>query len=360
MAVLTDRVLNRATLARQLLLERVADTGAAEVVELLVGMQGQDPELPYIGLWNRIAGFEIGELEKLLADATIIRATLFRGTQHLLATADYVWVRPLLQPLLDRMSRVFFAQFIRGVDAGELADETRRLLAGGPLSRPELGRALARSRPGHEGVWLARAAQATVPVVHPYPDGTWGRRGQTPFALAEQWLGGPFDTGRDVAELVLRYLAGYGPAGVRDMQAWSGLTRMREVFERLRPRLRTYRNTAGTELFDLPDRELPDPDTPAPVRFLAGFDNVTFGYADRRRIIDDEHRPYLVADAGLTVDGRVRGIWRIRAGRLTVRTFTPLTAGEETAVRAEGAALLRFAAAGAAEHAVVVEPVNPR
>jgi hypothetical protein len=195
--------------------------------------------------------------------------------------------------------------------------------------------------------------------VHPYPDGTWGHRGRTPFALAEQWLGRPLDAGRDIAELVLRYLAGFGPAGVRDMQVWSGLTRMREVFETLRPRLRTYRNAAGVELFDLPDRPLPDPETPAPVRFLAGFDNVTFGYADRRRIIDDEHRQHLVSDAGLTVDGRVRGIWKLRGGQLTVGTFTPLTGDEEVAVRAEGAELLRFAAADTPGADIRIEPVGP-
>ena len=345
MEVLSDRALNRATLARQLLLERSATRSALEVIELLVGLQGQDPELPYIGLWNRIAGWPGDELTTLLADGRVARATLYRGTQHLLSTADYVWVRPLLQPLLDRLARSFFTQFTPGVDPVALAAEARELLAAGPLSRPELGRALAVGRPGHEGVWLARAAQVAVPVVHPHPDGTWGRRGPTPFALAESWLGRPFDTTVDASRLVLRYLAGFGPASVRDMQAWSGLTRMREVFETLRPRLRSCRDAAGVELFDLPDRTLPDSETPAPVRFLAGFDNVTFGYADRRRIIADEHRPYLVTDAGLTVDGRVRGIWKLRAGRLEIRTFRALTGDEEAAVRAEGAALLAFAAA---------------
>ncbi len=358
MAVLTDRALNRATLARQLLLERSAGVGALEVVELLAGLQGQDPELPYVGLWNRITDFRVDDLTTLLADRKVVRATLFRGTQHLLATTDYVWMRPLLQPMLDRMRKAFFSQWTADVDPVELATEARRLLGAGTLSRPELGRALARRWPHHEGVWLARAAQVAVPVLHPYPDGTWGRRGPTPFTLAEQWLGTPFDTGRDLADLVLRYLAGFGPASVMDMQAWSGLTRMREVFETLRPRLRTYRNTAGVELYDLPDRELPDPDTPAPVRFLAGFDNVTFGYADRRRIIADEHRVHLVSDAGMTVDGRVRGIWKLRAGQLTVRTFAPLTGDEEAAVRAEGAALLRFAAPDTAADAVSVEPVG--
>jgi hypothetical protein len=161
--------------------------------------------------------------------------------------------------------------------------------------------------------------------------------------LAENLLERPFDRSGSLADLVLRYLAGFGPAGVMDMQAWSGLTRMREVFDELRPRLVTYRGPSGAELFDLPDIPLPDPEAPAPVRFLAGFDNVTFGYADRSRIIAEAYRPALVAEAGLTVDGFVRGVWRHRAGTLTITLFEDLTGEQEAAVLAEGRALLDFA-----------------
>jgi hypothetical protein len=355
-AVLSDRALNRATLSRQLLLDR-RPVPALEVIELLAGLQGQDPELPYIGLWNRIDGFAQDELTGLLAGGAVVRATLYRGTQHLLSARDYRWIRPLLQPLLDRMRRMFFQQWVAGVDAGELAAEARRVLGTATMTRPELGRELTRRWPEHEGVWLARAAQVALPVLHPYPDGTWGRRGPTPFVLAEHWLPEPFDFERTPDDLVLRYLAGFGPAGVRDMQAWSGLTRMREVFDRLRPRLRTYRNTAGTELFDLPDHQLPDEDTPAPVRFLAGFDNVTFGYADRNRIIADHHRPYLVVEAALTVDGRVRGVWTLRRGELSISLFAPLSAAEDEAVRAEAGALLRFAEPDNSRHRVTFRAV---
>jgi hypothetical protein len=355
--VLSDRALNRATLHRQHLLVR-GSSGPLQIIRLLAGMQGQDPELPYFGLWNRIAGFRIAQLESLLLDRQVARATLFRCTQHLLATSDYVWIRPLLGPMLDRMRRSFFGRVTAGVDPAELIAETRAALAAGPLTRSELGRVLRERWPAHEGVWLARAAQVAVPVVHPHPDGTWGRRGPTPFALAEHWLRGELQPGRGFGELVLRYLAGFGPAGVRDMQAWSGLTRMREVFEELRPRLRTYRSEHGTELFDLPDIVLPDPDTPAPVRFLAGFDNVTFGYADRRRIIADEHRPFLVVHPALTVDGRVRGYWKQKAGSLTVRTFSPLAPADESAVHTEGRALLDFAAPGSTPE-ITILPATP-
>ncbi|GLY96890.1 winged helix DNA-binding domain-containing protein [Actinoplanes sp. NBRC 103695] len=345
MAVLTDRRLNRATLHRQLLLERSAATTPLDVLRLLVGLQGQDPELPHIGLWNRLSSFRTEELDELLERRAVARGTLFRGTQHLLAADDYVWVRPLLQPLLGRMCTTLFNQWVPAAAHDELAAEAARLLDGVTLSRPELGRALRERWPEQEGVLLARAAQVALPIVHPYPDGTWGRRGPTPFALAEQWLGRPFATGVELRELVLRYLAGFGPASVRDMRAWSGLTRMKPVFEALRPELVTYRSEHGTELFDLPGRDLPEEDLPAPVRFLPGFDNVTFGYADRRRIIDDERRPVLVEFAAFTVDGRVRGAWKIRAGVLTIRPFTPLTKTELADVESEAEALRAFTGA---------------
>jgi len=342
MVVLSDIALNRATLQRQLLLER-GSHAPLDVIELLVGMQGQDPELPYIGLWNRIAGFRLDDLTALVEQRRVVRGTLYRCTQHVLSDADYLWIRPLLQPMLARMRRTFFGRVTVGVDHDELVDEARRLLTAGPMTRPELGRALQKRWPDHEGVWLARAAQVGLPIIHPHPDGTWGRRGPTPFALADEFLQRPFDRTRSLADLVLRYLAGFGPAGVMDMQAWSGLTRLREVFESLRPRLITYRSPSGAELFDLPDRSLPDPESPAPVRFLACFDNVTFGYADRSRIIAEAYRPALVSQSGLTVDGFVRGVWQQRAGLLTITLFEALTEAQEAAVLAEGRALLDFA-----------------
>ncbi|MEV6495015.1 crosslink repair DNA glycosylase YcaQ family protein, partial [Actinoplanes sp. NPDC051633] len=173
MTVLSDRVLNRTTLERQLLLDR-AETTPMDVLRLLVGMQGQDPELPYVGLWNRIAGFTMDDLATLVETGQVARATLFRCTQHLLPTADYAWIRPLLQPLIDKMCRTFFGQFVAGVDQAELTAMATKLLGERTMSRPELGRVLAQRWPEHEGVWLARAAQVALPIVHPYPDGSWG------------------------------------------------------------------------------------------------------------------------------------------------------------------------------------------
>src|SRR4051794_27355453 len=154
MTVLSDRVLNRTTLDRQLLLSR-SEVTPMDVLRLLVGLQGQDAELPYVGLWNRIAGFAMDDLTSLLEAKRVARGTLFRCTQHLLPADDYAWIRPLLQPLLDKMCKTLFGQYVNGAGQAELTTMAAKLLDGRTLSRPELGRALAERWPGHEGVWLA-------------------------------------------------------------------------------------------------------------------------------------------------------------------------------------------------------------
>jgi hypothetical protein len=340
--VLSDRALSRATLCRQGLLARV-DRPALDMIIHLAGMQGQDAELPYVGLWNRIIGFTLDDLSRLLHDRQVVRATLFRGTQHLLATDDYLWIRPLLQPMLDSRGRGAFGRHIAGIDPADLAEAAAALLRNGTLTRPQLGRALAARWPDRIPQWLASSTQMLLPVVHPPPAGLWGRRGPTPFVLAETYLKRPLAAG-SVDDLVLRYLAAFGPASVMDMQAWSGMTRLRDAFERVRPRLRIFRSESGAELFDLPDAPRPDAETPAPVRFLPTFDNVLYGHAERGRIIAAEHRRYLLAHAMVTVDGVARARWRIKAGTLTIHPLRPFTVAQKAAVEAEAATLLAFAA----------------
>lgn len=349
MTPLGRRALNRATLERQLLLRRT-DRSASEVVAHLVGLQGQDPDPPYLGLWNRITGFTVEDLARLLYGRRVVRATLFRGTQHLLVADDYPWIRPLLQPVQERVWRGHFQRALAGIDPVDLAAAARELLDGRVVPRPELGRALAERWPGRDPVALARSVQHLLPILHPPPDGLWRRHGPTPFTLAEQWLGRPLADRPAPGDLVLRYLAAFGPATVADVQAWSGLTRLREVVEELRPRLRVFRGEDGRELFDLPDAPLPDPDTAAPARFLALLDNVVLAHADRSRLMTDEQRAHVGWEPVLLVDGFVRGLWHLRRGRgeavLTVRLFAPLSAAEEAEVVGEAAGLLRFAAEG--------------
>ncbi|GLW11683.1 hypothetical protein Misp01_68110 [Microtetraspora sp. NBRC 13810] len=361
METLNRRDLNRATLARQLLLRRT-DASPLQVIEHLAGLQAQDPDPPYVGLWNRVDAFRLDDLTRLLHRREVVRATLYRGTQHLVTADDYLWMRPLLQPMLARWQRGAFGGATAGLDLAELAAATRAILGRGTVSRPELGRMLAERWPGRDPVALARSAQGLLPIVHPPPDGTWGRRGTTPFVLADRWLDRPPVGEPSARELILRYLAAFGPASVKDVQAWSGMTRLREVVEPLRPRLRVFRDEAGGELFDLPDAPRPGPDVPAPVRFLAALDNVVLAHADRTRVVSDERRRHTIVEAALTVDGFVRGLWAVKRDKtgtatLVVKLFDPLGGPDRAAVTEEGLRLLRFAAAGADRHDIRFQPV---
>jgi hypothetical protein len=189
-----------------------------------------------------------------------------------------------------------------------------------------------------------------VPLVRVPPRGIWGASGQATHTTAEAWLSRPLDANASVDEMVVRYLAAFGPATTNDIQMWSGLTRLRAVTERLRPRLRTFRDERGNELFDLPDAPRPDPDTPVSPRFLPEYDNALASHADRTRIIADGYRARVFTLGSVLVDGFVCGAWKIRrerrAATLTIQLFHALPSDDRTALEEEGARLLAFAAAG--------------
>lgn len=363
MESLSNRQLNRATLARQILLER-EDRPAHEVIGHLVGLNAQDPEPPYVGLWSRIPDFRPDELEKLLYDRMVVRASLFRGTQHIVPAEDYWWIRELLRPMLVRLQRNAFGKATSGIDLDDLVATAHSLLSDGPLTRSELGRALTEKWPGRDPVALARSVQFLTSVVHPPPDGTWEWRGKTPFLSAADWLGGPPENGPEepARRLVLRYLAAFGPASTRDVQAWSGLTGLRHVIAGLRPELRVFRSEDGRELFDLPDAPRPDPDVEAPVRFLAALDNVLLAHHDRTRVVDDEQRKHTYLEAAMTVDGFVHGLWRVRhidsTATLIVRLFKPIPGNAKDQVIAEGMKLLGFVAPRADEHDITFQELD--
>ncbi|MEU4392645.1 winged helix DNA-binding domain-containing protein [Kribbella sp. NPDC023855] len=348
--LLSRRTLNRTLLARQFLTDRTSRP-VVEVIERLVAMQAQEPNWPYIGLWTRVTGFRHDDLTSLLHDRSVVRSTSLRRTQHLASSKDFRWLRPTIQPSLDSALRSpYFTEKTSGLDLDELVAAGREFLADGTLTRRELGRLFVERYPDRHGGRLASAVELKDPMVHPPPDSAWGRWG-TPasvtVAFADSWIGQPLATERQLELMIRRYLAAFGPASVRDMQAWSGLTRLREIVDGLRPTLQVFRTDQGTELFDLRDTSPADDDIPAPVRFLPAFDNVVLGHADRSRIVSDEDRKRVCpgqawVEPTFLVDGFVRGSWSLKNSTLTIVPFRALSRGEASAVLAEAELLLPF------------------
>ena len=376
---LSLRALNRATLERQFLLRRAA-IAAREAVGHLVGLQAQAPLAPYVGLWTRLAGFGHQELKDLLTERAVVRAHLMRNTVHLLTAEDFVSFRPLFRPLMDRGLAGNFGRNLVGVDLAELQVSAAALLSREALTRVEIGRRLAVSWPEHDPASLAYAATHLLQLVQVPPRGLWGENGQATWFLGAAWLDGlsvsPPDPARPEyarEQLVLRYLAAYGPASVHDIQAWSGLSRLREVTERLQhgvgqqgTRLRTFTGPDGGQLLDLPDapRSGPkDPDVPAPPRFLPEYDNLLLSYAERSRVIPHRRPVPLPPGNGATggtllVDGFWQANWKIVKGTLEIQPFIPLSAADMAAIAAEGERLLGFAAPAGTGTDVRFAPVS--
>ena len=357
--VLTRRQLNRSLLARQWLLERRAAT-AEETIEHLVAMQAQEPFDPYTALWSRLAGFQPEELSELIETRRAVRApSMLRTTIHLVTARDWLRLRPVLQVVQEQGFRGSpFFRNLEGVDLDEVGAEGRRLLDERPRSGNDLGKALAERWPGRDPASLGYAVRSRVPVVQIPPRGLWGKRGGPVLASGETWLGQPIGTDDAPDAMVLRYLAAFGPATVADVQTWCWRTRLGPVLERLRPQLRTFRDEAGRELFDVPDAPMPDPDTPAPVRFFPTYDNIYLSHKDRARIMD-EHASWTTAPSqfnetfrrgSFAVDGYVVGGWRLerdaKAGRATVVAIplVQLAAAARRDVEAEAIALAAFLA----------------
>jgi hypothetical protein len=379
------RALNRAALHRQLLLDR-APVIALDAVRHLAGLQAQAPLAPYVGLWTRLAGFRHQELKDLISERAVVRAHLMRNTVHLVDAGDFVRFRPLFQALLDRHLAGTFGRNLVGVDLAELAAAAAALLGETALTRVELGTQLAPRWPEHDPASLAYAASHLLPLVQVPPRGLWGEpNSRAAFMLAGAWLNAPAPAPASASapapapasapasasesrstmleQLVLRYLMAYGPASVADVQAWSGLSRLREVTERLGTRLRAFAGPDGAELLDLPDAPRPDPDVTAPPRFLPEYDNLLLSYAERSRVIPHRRPVPLPPGHGATggtllVDGRWQADWKIVKGVLEIEPFVPLSASDRDAVAAEGERLLGFATPAIAVRDVRFAPVR--
>lgn len=405
--MLTTRALNRATLARQLLLRRHPLT-PEQAVNQLAGLQAQAPLAPYGGLHARISPFTPTALSTLLSERSVVRAHLMRQTVHMVTAQDYVDFRPLFAHMGARSITSYFAKDLAGADIAEVATAARALLKGRTLTRTALGRHLAERWPDAAPNALAYTATSQLAIVQTPPRGLWGKTGQVTLALAEDWLAqatpspaapapaghpapapvglsapapvglsapapaaqpAPAPAGqpapapsapsprRPVERLLLRYLAAFGPATVADAQTWSGLTRLREVADDLAGSLMKLRGEDGAELLDLPDAPRPDLDVPAPPRFLPEYDNLLLSHADRTRVIPHGKPVPLppgngCAQGTLLVDGVWDATWIIArdkdSARLTITPFRSLKPQEKAAIEAQAGDLLAFVAPGTA------------
>jgi hypothetical protein len=349
--VLGVRALNRALLERQLLLRR-AKSSAADAIERLIGMQAQEPPDPYFGLWSRLDGFVPGDLAGLISGRRAVRMPLMRGTIHLVTARDCLSLRPVMQSVLERTfySGSPFGRNLAGLDIDDVVAAGKAIIDERPHTRAQLRPLLAERWPDRDANSLVQALTYLVPVVQVPPRGIWEAKGQATWTTTEAWLGRSVDTRASVDTAIMRYLAGFGPASVKDIRAWSGLTGLREIVERLRPRLRSYRDENGTELLDMPDGPIPDESTPAPVRFLPFYENALLSFADRSRVIPQETRPP-IERATVLVDGFVRAQWQIQRARgkatLVIDLFEPMSRADRAALQEEGDRLLAFAAADA-------------
>ena len=353
--VLSNRALNRATLARQLLLRR-ASMSALEATEHLAGLQAQIPSNPYTALWSRLERFRPEELSTLLEQRRVVRIALMRSTIHLVSADDALFLRPLVQPVLeaDLARHREYGPPLRELELEPVLSFARALFLERPRTGPELRTALDAEFPQADSAALAYACRNFLPLVQVPPRGLWGRTAQVTTTTTDAWLGRSLASEGTLDDLVLRYLAAFGPATAADVASWSRLTGLREVVDRLRPQLTTFRDEAGRELFDLPGAPRPDPEVAAPARFLPEYDNVLLSHADRSRFYVSRARLGEVTGAiqGTVLhDGTVCGIWRtVQEGersRLEVVSTVCLTKRASSAVEAEGRRYRRFAAPNA-------------
>lgn len=319
--VLTLRELNRATLARQLLLQRKRLSPTA-VIERLVGLQAQWPPAPYMGIWTRTTSFKRESLERELASGAVIKANVMRQTLHLVTRRDYALLRAA-------MSETNFPW--ESATSKLLASSVRALAAAGPVTTADALEHLERKH-GLTGIdarraW--RAARVRAHVLHHHETALWGGRPEGRFAAIDEPEA--HDPTEARAEILRRYLAAFGPASRKDISGWSmmHMPELDRALERLEP-LRRFRDEKGRELLDVPRAPLPDPDTPAPVRFLPKWDNVLLAFADRTRILPEQYRKTVIGMNGdvaqtFLVDGFVAGMWRVENERVVVEPLTPLS-----------------------------------
>jgi hypothetical protein len=358
--ILTLRELNRTTLARQMLLTRTAGT-APEAVARLVGLQAQAAMAPFVGLWSRLESVRREDIAGCLESRSIVKATSMRGTLHLLTAEDYLRFRSTLQPVLTGAFEAVQKGRAEDLNVPPLLEAAEKFLAESPRTFAEISKMATGLVPDTDIGVMRYAVRTHIPLVQVPVPKAWSFPGNPQFALAESWLGKKVPPGDHFEELILRYLAAFGPASVTDIQAWSGFGKLKERIEKMRPELTVYRDEHRRELFDHPAMNIEDPETPAPERFLPEFDNVLLSFSNRTRVVADEHRPkvyvpVLRVRATILVDGFVAGTWKTEKAKgtttLKIEPFARLSKASRLALTEEGEGLVRFIGYDTKNHAV--------
>jgi hypothetical protein len=286
---------------------------------------------------------------------------MMRATLHLVTAEDYLRLRTTLQPVLAGASESIAKSRGQELNIEKILEVARHFIAEKPRSFAEITEMLSEFDPSADVGAMRYTVRTHLPLVQVPVNTGWSYPGNPKFTLAEEWLGKPISTEDNFKMLVLRYLAAFGPASVTDIQTWSGMTKLKDAVEKLKPELVTYRDEQGRELLDLPDKPLPDADTPAPERFLGEFDNILLSHNKRTRIVADEHRskvylPGLRVAATILIDGFVRGVWKVEkkksAATLLIEPLDKLTNQNRTALTEEGERLARFIEPGAKTYEV--------
>ncbi len=313
-----------------------------EAIEALGGLQAQSHQAPYVGLWSRIERFDPEVLSTAIAEKNAVRLATMRSTIHLHTSSDALAIRPLVQSVIERGLTGGYGKQLAGIDRRKLIRVARRLIDAEPMTLSQLEGLLAPEWPERDPHALGMAVRAWLPLVQVPPRGLWRRSGGAVHTSLTAWLGDREVPVMRVQDLIARYLAAFGPASVRDIQVWSGLTRLSEVTEHMK--LRRFRAENGTELLDIPRRILPDPETPAPARYLPEYDNTLLSHADRTRVISDDHRARIFTQGAVLWDGFVIGSWRKlrNPSAIEVTHFERLTRPARTELEVEGRALSLF------------------
>lgn len=362
METLSLRALNRTTLTRQLLTARSPLT-SYDAVSRLVGLQAQNPLDPYLALWSRLDDFDPGDLGRLVEERSLVRIVVMRGTIHLVTDVDALELRPLMQPVLTaEMAHAQHTRHIHGQDLSPTLAFAEPLLTTSALTMTQVRAALAAEFPGIDAAAHAYACRNYFGLVQVPPRGVWGKKGAVRLMTVDGWLGRPLNPTPNIDDLMWRYLEAFGPATVADAAAWTRLTGLKEVFERLRPRLQTFRDPNGRELFDVPDAPRPDDDLPVPVRFLPEYDNVLLSHADRTRFGTEEWRSVSAGFVfrGVLVDGLLRAVWTTEVDGQSVSVTVKhlaLTDDESDEVIAEARRVAEFWHPGAELRNVRLEPL---